>query len=321
MRERTFKLHQKGSCRFQFSQWMNYTEAMNNQKKDRLPVIFDSHVHLFPPSVIASVSKRNGLAEALCLDVESAAGRTDKAALKREIRSAGVSGCLLLPTAPVSAVRRINNLFLETVSGEDELLTAGTLHPSFPNLVDEMDRLSLHNVRALKFYSFSQGIDLEAEETFRLFEKIRRHNLSGKPPFFAIFDTFYQAERYFGASGKHITTPEKLRRLVTTFPEIYFVAAHMGGLAAPYREIEEQLHPQSNLYLETSNAAHVLSREEFVRLLERHGPEHVIFGTDWPWFGHLEEIALIQGLLQEAGFSAEQQALVFSGNISRILAK
>jgi predicted TIM-barrel fold metal-dependent hydrolase len=192
---------------------------MKKEKNDSMPVVFDSHVHLFPPSVIASVAKRNPLAEAL------------------------------------------------------------------------------------------------------FFEKMRRHNLSGKPPFFAIFDTFYQADRYFGAPRKHMTTPEKLRCLVTTFPEIDFVATHTGELTAPYREIEEHLYPQRNLYLETSNAAHVLSREEFVRLLDRHGPEHVIFGTDWPWFGHLEEIALIQGLLQKAGFSAGQQALVFSGNISGFLNK
>ena len=292
---------------------------MNREKKDDMPVVFDGHVHIFSPAVIASVAKRNGLAEVLCLDVEKAANRTDKTALKMEIQSAGVSGCLLLPTAPVNAVRRVNDLFLETVSGENELLTAGTLHPSFPDIDDELDRLSLNNVRALKFSSFSQGVDLEAEETFQFFDRIRRHNLSAKPPFFAVFDTFYQADRYFGAPGKHITTPGKLGRLIKAFPEIDFVAAHMGGLAAPFREIEEHLYPQANLYLETSNAAHVLSRKEFVRLLERHGPEHVIFGTDWPWFGHAEEIPLIQGLLEEAAFSPQQRALVFSGNIARFL--
>jgi predicted TIM-barrel fold metal-dependent hydrolase len=299
--------------------FLNYTEAMSSEKQDHLPVVFDGHVHIFSQAVIASVSKRNGLAEALCLDVVKAVDRTDKTVLKREIRSAGVSGCLLLPTAPANAVRKVNDQFLEAVSGEDVLFTAGTLHPAYAHVDDEMERLSLKNIRALKFSSFSQGIDLEAEETFQFFDKIRRHNLSGKPPFFAIFDTFYQADLYFGAPGKHITTPGKLGRLVTAFPEIDFVAAHMGGLAAPFHEIDEHLYPQSNLYLETSNAAHVLAKEEFVRLLERHGPEHVIFGTDWPWFGHSEEIALIQGLLKDAGFSAEQQSLVFSGNISRLL--
>lgn len=286
-----------------------------------MPEVFDSHAHLFSPSVIESVSKREGLAEALCLDIEKAARRTDKAALKREAGSAGICGCLLLPTAPVNSVRRINDLFLETVRGEVGLFTAGTLHPAYGDIDEEIDRLSNSNVRALKFSSFSQGIDLEAEETFRLFDRIRWHNGSGKPKFFAILDTFYQADRYFGASERYITTPERLERLVTSFPEIDFIGAHMGGLTAPFQEIYEHLAPQNNLYLETSNAAHVLSREEFLRLLDRHRPERIIFGTDWPWFGHTEEIALIQGLLNEASFSPQEQARVFSGNIIRLLQK
>jgi len=294
---------------------------MRYKKQDFVPEVFDSHAHLFSPSVIESVSKREGLAEALRLDIEKAVGRTDKAALKREAGSAGICGCLLLPTAPANSVRRTNDLFLETVHEEEELFTAGTLHPAYGAVDEEIDRLSNNNVRALKFSSFSQGIDLEAEETFRLFDRIRRHNGSGKPKFFAILDTFYQADRYFGASERYITTPERLGRLVTSFPEIDFVGAHMGGLTAPFQEIYVHLAPQSNLYLETSNAAHVLSREEFLRLLDRHSPERIIFGTDWPWFGHTDEIALIQRLLNEASFSPQEQALVFSGNIVRLLQK
>jgi hypothetical protein len=93
----------------------------------------------------------------------------------------------------------------------------------------------------------------------------------------------------------------------------------MGGLSAPYREIEEHLAPQNNLYLDTSNAAHVLSRKEFLRLLTRHGPERILFGSDWPWFGHEEEVTRIQGLLEEAGFSHQDRSKVFSGNVSRLL--
>ena len=292
---------------------------MDDRNRDGFPEIFDSHTHLFSRSVIASVAKRDGLAEALCLDTEKAVNRTDKAALKRELRAAGVGGCLILPTAPANAIRKVNDLFLETVREEAELFTAGTLHPLYADIDEEINRLSLNGVRALKFSSFSQAIDLEAEETFRLFDRIRRHNLSGKPRFFAIFDTFYRADLYFGAPGNYVTTPEKFESLVKRFPEIDFVGAHMGGLAAPFSEIAEHLKPRRNLYLETSNAAHLLAGEEFLRLLDAHGPERIIFGTDWPWFGHAEEIDFIEGLLKNSDFSLREQSLIFSGNVARLL--
>jgi len=286
---------------------------------DKAPTVFDGHAHLFSPDVIANVSNLKGLAAALSLNIDDAGRRTDKAALKRESAAAGVRACLLLPTAPVNKVHKVNDFFVKTVEGEEGLFTAGTLHPYSTALEGELEWLSRRGIRALKFCSFSQGFDLQAEETSRLLGKIQAHNVAGKSRFFVILDTFYRADIYFRAPKDHLTTPEKLGRLVADFPEIDFVGAHMGGLAAPYHEIEEYLTPKDNLYLDTSNAAYVLSGEEFIRLLHLHGPEHVIFGTDWPWFGQGEEIARIRGLLYEAGLSFQEQAKVFGGNIVRLL--
>jgi hypothetical protein len=289
-------------------------------KRENFPTVFDSHTHLFPAAVIANVSSLNGLAADLCLNEDGRArDRTDKLALKRESGAAGVQGCLLLPTAPVNGVRKVNDLFLKAVEGEENLFTAGTLHTSYPGIDQELEWLSSRGVRALKLCSFSQGFDLESEEAFRLFERIRAHNISGKPHFFVILDTFYQADIYFRAPKAHLTTPEKLGRLVADFPEVDCVGAHMGGLCAPSHEIKEHLSPRQNLYLDTSNAAHMLSSAEFVGMLRLHGPEHILFGTDWPWFTHEEEIRRIEGLLQEAGFSLQQRSRIFSANISRLL--
>jgi len=93
----------------------------------------------------------------------------------------------------------------------------------------------------------------------------------------------------------------------------------MGGLTAPFDEIVMHLPPMDNLYLETSNAVHTLSREQFISLLRAHGPERILFGTDWPWFGHKTQLALINDLLDSAGFAIEDKAKVFSGNINRLL--
>jgi len=288
---------------------------------ERFPAVFDSHTHLFSPGVVARVSGIEGLASALCLEVGLAAHRTDTAALKSEAGAAGVTACLLLPTSAAAGVRRVNDLFLGAVEKEGSLLTAGTLHPAAAGMVEEIERLCARGVRAIKLCSFSQGFDLLADETFRLFDMLRAHNASGKPRMFVILDTFCQADRYFGVPRDHLTTPERLGRLVAGFPEIDFVGAHMGGLAAPLRDIEEHLPPAPNLYLETSNASHVLSGDGFLRLLGLHGPERVIFGTDWPWFGQSQEVSRIRALLETAGFSFREQSEVFSGNASRLLGR
>jgi predicted TIM-barrel fold metal-dependent hydrolase len=292
---------------------------MDNAAHTHQPKIFDSHAHLYSPAVIESVRNRKGLADSLCLSIEKATHRTDKFALEQECRTAGVYACLLLPTAPAHKVTDVNNLFLAAVQEKTCLYTAGTLHPSAPNQDKELERLSRCGIRALKLCSFSQGFDLEAPETLRLFDRIRTHNTAGKPRLYVILDTFYKADVYFGAPLNCITTPRKLGHLASAFPEIDFVGAHMGGLAAPFSEIQEHLTPRANLFLDTSNAAHVLSKDEFLRLLHLHGPGHVLFGTDWPWFDHKHEVARIGKLLHGGGLSIQEQSAVFSGNACKLL--
>jgi predicted TIM-barrel fold metal-dependent hydrolase len=292
---------------------------MENAAQEGQPRIFDSHTHLYSQGIIASVRKREGLADCLCLDVEKATSRTDMQALKQECALTGIDGCLLLPTAPAHKVREVNDWFITAVQEEKRLLTAGTLHPSAPDQDEELERLSRCGIRALKLCSFSQGFDLEAQETLRFFELIRRHNVAGTHRFFVILDTFYQADAYFSAPEKFVTTPRRLGHLASSFPEIDFVGAHMGGLAAPYSELAEFLSPRNNLYLDTSNAAHTLTQDEFLRLIHRHGPGRVLFGTDWPWFGHAEEVAYIRNLFHQGGLSSQEQSAIFSGNIFRLL--
>jgi len=83
---------------------------------------------------------------------------------------------------------------------------------------------------------------------------------------------------------------------------------------ASYSDIITHLPPMENLLLDTSNAAHELTQTQFVSLLKRHGPEHIIFGTDWPWFIQDDEIDTISHLLKQAGFNKLQRDLVFSAN-------
>jgi len=292
---------------------------MNSLSTTRVPAIFDCHAHLYTPSIINSVSRRDGLASALCLNMEGALDRTNISALKEEAAASGIHGCLLLPVAPVTGIHAANDLFASTVAGDESLFTAGTLHPALPDIETELEWLSQAGIRAIKLSSFSQGFSLDAEPTLQMFEKIRRHNISGKPGFFVLLDTFYRADAYFGTLQEYLTTPERLSRLAEDFPEIPFVGAHMGGLTAPYPEINKYLLPRDNLYLDTSNASRTLPRQEFLHLLHRHGPNRVLFGTDWPWFRQADEIAFISELLEDARFSHREASQIFNGNISRLL--
>ena len=282
-------------------------------------MIIDAHAHIFTPQVIANVSGRPALVDKLHLDVAGAQQRISATALQEESRPAGVNACLLLPTAAVDKVREINIAFREIAAGDDFFLTAGTLHPQFSANEEELSRLSLEGVRAIKLCSFSQGFSVPAAETHDLFRLIEDANRFQDGHFFVIIDTLYQAHKFFGTAPEFDTEPAMLGDLVKAYPGVDFLMAHMGGLAAPPEEIFKHLTPAGNLYLDTSGAAYTLSAEDFVGLLEIHGPDHIVFGTDWPWFGHRRELEILNVLLDRAGFGPEEKQKVFCRNAAGLL--
>jgi len=282
-------------------------------------MIIDSHAHIFSSKIIAGVSAKSAMVEKLNLHASFAAGRTNISALKDDCRSSGIEACLILPTADAASVNKINTAFIELAAGSDFLFTAGTLHPFYGNNINELSRLREHGVRAIKLCSFSQGFSLSDSETHDLFKIIESANIQNNGRTFVILDTFCLAHEYFRTPVQHTTTPLLLDNIVRKYSGIDFVAAHMGGLAAPSEEIFTHLVPSKNLYLDTSNAAHILSEKDFLRLLEIHGPEHIIFGTDWPWFDHKEELNIIGRLLDLAGYNREEKEKVFYGNIAGLL--
>jgi hypothetical protein len=282
-------------------------------------MVFDSHLHFFTPKIIANVCGHPGLVSRLRLRTDGADRRLDAAVLAASMKGAGVVAGLALPTAGAAAVARINTFFMEKADTVSGLFTAGTLHPAYPHNREEIERLCRCGIRGIKLCSFSQGFRLDGSPALALFDLIEAHNRCGAAPFFVVLDTFYNAHDFFGTDPAHTTLPAQVKALARACPHTVFIAAHMGGLTAPFTELWSALKPCENLFLDTSNAAHTLDRGQFVALLARFGPQRIVFGTDWPWFTHAAEIARIDQLTEAAGFSPEQKAAVFYDNMAGLM--
>lgn len=276
-------------------------------------MIVDCHCHVFTEQVVQNVVSRKALVEELRLD-PAAARRADARSLSESAAANHIDYCILFPTAPPQGVRAENDRAVAAAASFPRLKTLATLHPRMDGLACEMERMLAEGIAGFKFCSFSQRFDIASEEAGRMLALLSDvAAVTGRAPV-VVFDTFNRADVHFGATPSHITTPAKLNAVVRRYPAIRFLAAHMGGLAADFRRIRNDLQPAANLCLDTSNAAHVLSEGDFVELLQCHGAGHVLFGTDWPWFGHGPEMARIDALLDQAGFSRNQKEAVFGGN-------
>jgi uncharacterized protein len=281
-------------------------------------MIVDSHCHIFTEQIIRNVSSNSALVESINLDVEHAVQRLDPKALEQSAAANGVEICLLLPTAAPNKVRTENDRHFMLASKWSRLRSLATLHPMMKDLSDEIRRVFDLGIVGFKLSSFSQRFDLisrEVEEMLSVLERLGSD--SGIRPV-VVLDTFTRADIHFGANHDHLTTPAKLAEIARRSPDIDFVGAHMGGLAANPDELLRELTPAANLYLDTSNAAHTLANGDFIQLLKMHGPYHILFGTDWPWFHHAAEIPKIRSLLERAGHSESEQEAVFGESARKL---
>jgi uncharacterized protein len=281
-------------------------------------MIVDSHCHIFTEQIIRNVSSNSALVESIKLDVEHAVQRLYPKALEQSAEANGVEICLLLPTAAPNKVRTENDRHLMLASKWPRLRSLATLHPMMKDLSDEIRRVFDFGIVGFKLSSFSQRFDLISREVKEMLSVLERLGSdSGIRPV-VVLDTFTRADIHFGADPDHLTTPAKLAEIARRHPEIDFMGAHMGGLAANPDELLRELTLAANLYLDTSNAAHTLTNGDFIQLLKMHGPYHILFGTDWPWFHHAAEIPKIRSLLEEAGYNGSEQEAVFGDNACRL---
>jgi uncharacterized protein len=281
-------------------------------------MLIDSHCHIFTKQIVTNVSSRPALIDLLKLDVVYAGHFFDSKFLENAAAKNAIDICVLLPTAAPNKVRAENDRHFKIASKSPQLRSLATLHPIMNGLSDEIGRVFDLGIIGFKLSSFSQRFDLLSAEVESMLSTLKKSGLDRRIRPVVVFDTFTRADIHFGADHEHVTIPSKLAEIVRRHPDINFVGSHMGGLAADFQELRRHLVPMDNLYLDTSNAAHTLTGGQFVDLLKIHGPNHILFGTDWPWFEHSREIPVIRGLLEEAGYNQSEQEAIFGENARKL---
>ena len=281
-------------------------------------MLIDSHCHIFTNRIVENVTAKPQMVKELKLNTEDSVQRLAPKSLQSSAEANGVDISLLLPSASPNKVRSENDRFYQWTLQFDRIRTLGTLHPTMEDSAAEVSRLLDLRIQGFKLSSFSQRFDPLSKESGRMFAEVERLGYRRGVTPTLVFDTFVRADVYFGAPVEYLTTPYTLGELARRHLGLNIVGAHMGGLLADFDEIHRHLTPIPNLFLDTANAAHTLTAEQFIELLKIHGAMHILFGTDWPWFIHAYEIRKIDLLLDRAGYNHTERKAVFGGNAIRL---
>ena len=267
------------------------TEAMGARR------VIDFHTHAFPEKVVERAMEH---LEEVYQTKAPFDGRVGT--LLRHMDESGVDISVILPVATKpSQVESINTWAAEVQS--ERLVCFGALHPDYPRPRAEIRRMRRMGLRGVKFHPNFQEFHPDDERMFPIYEALAEEGLV---VLFHAGNDMRPRERVFAS-------PERIAKVAERFPGLRLVAAHLGGYLM-WREAEEHLvgHP---VWLDLSYVFAALPTREVARLVRLHGPDRVLFGTDFPFARQDETIERVRSL----GLSEAELGAILGGNAERLL--
>ena len=257
--------------------------------------IFDVHAHVFPENVAAKAVDH--LETYYECKWEGTGLEQD---LVASVLAAKVNKCVIFSSATKEAqVRNINNYIASLQNKYPHLFVGfGTMHRDFTDYAAELDRLRLLGLHGLKFHTDFQGFYVDDPKMMPIYE-------AAGPDLPMLF--------HIGDIKSPLSSPDRLRNIVRNFPDHKIIAAHMGGYSV-WEESWKYLIGTPVLMDISSTIRHI-GKEKTRKMVFAHGPEKVLFASDYPALRHQDAIDDVLGL----DLGDEINEMIFYKNAERIL--
>jgi hypothetical protein len=261
-------------------------------------MIIDCHTHCFPDHLATgALRKLQQSAGALKAWSDGTAGGI-LAALDRH----GIDQAWVLNIATTPNRQQSVNDFAAAINS-DRLIALGSVHPDAPDALDELERIAALGLCGIKLHPFFQKFAVDEPRHAPLYRKAAALGLI----------TVLHAGLDIGFLDGAWATPQAIARSLPWFGGAPVVAAHLGGSFC-WPDVRRHLVGLP-VFFDTSFSCGHIPLPEAAWIVEHHGPERILFGSDLPWGDPEEELGFIRCL--DLGQTAEAQIL--GQNAARLL--
>ncbi len=193
-----------------------------------------------------------------------------------------------------------NDFILNTSKADGRFIPLSSFHPfmGYNEAVAELERCKALGSKGIKIHSDFQRFDIDAPEAVEIYKEAARLEL---PILFHV-----------GDPNTEFSTPKKVRNLFEKVPNLTIIAAHMCGYGV-WKEAEEYLIG-TNVYTDTSEALLGMDGRSLYHLIEKHGINKVMFGSDYPLWN--TDYAFSQ--IESIGLSENEKNLIYSENAKKV---
>lgn len=260
-------------------------------------MIIDAHAHIFPDKIAARAA--DGISSFYDLRVRF--DGSVRQLLDINAR-AGIDMAIVQSVATVpEQVHNINSFISEQVKlHPDKFIGFGALHPDFPDIAGETERIISLGLRGIKLHSDFQKFNIDDPKAYPIYEAAE-----GRLPI--LF--------HCGDDRYDYSSPKRLYNIMKRFPKLTIIGAHLAGWTK-WDEAAE-LFSGGVIYADLSSSLYAMSPEHAAMLIRKLGTKRVMFGTDYPMWSAVEELERFYKL----PLTPEEQADILSGNALRLLGK
>ena len=182
---------------------------------------------------------------------------------------------------------KVGNTYLTTLAAEDKrFIPLASFHPDMPfeEAEAELARAKSLGAKGIKLHPDFQNFYIDDARAIEIYKVAAKLKL---PVLFHV-----------GDKKSEFSQPKRILTVMDKVPELTIIAAHMCGYSV-WDEAEKYLIGLP-IYTETSEALLGMDAKGLYRLIEKHGVDRVMFGSDYPlWttkhaFDGVEQCALTE---------------------------
>ena len=224
--------------------------------------IIDFHAHAFPDKIADRATEH--LRDYYKMPLVSN-GLIDD--LIHRANDANIEKIVILASATKpDQVENVNNYIYELTKKYQKTIGFGSIHPNYKNYENELERIKELGIKGIKLHADFQNFPIDSPEMMPIYKKIVELNM---PILF-----------HLGDRKSDKSSSKRLARLLDVFPDMIAIGAHLGGV---YRWEESYKYLVGrNLYFDTSSTLHELSYQAAADIINSHGDDKILFGTDFP---------------------------------------
>jgi len=185
----------------------------------------------------------------------------------------------------------------------DRIIPLPSIHPDDSEAIARVEEIKKLGFKGIKMHPYYQGFRMDDPRLNDFYKSVSDNEL-----LLVVHTGFDIAfDRY------EVASPMQILRALDQFPKLRLVTTHMGSWFQ-WDEVEKHLIGRP-VYMETSMTYDYLGPEKMKRLMEKHLPDYLFFGSDSPWDDQPKAVQNVSNLIDDN----ELREKIFRGNAVRLL--